>query len=423
MSETCFPTAPVAVLQLSDFHFKGKDHPILDRAGAVVAAVRSLVQPVSAIYVVVPGDVAFSGSSAEYALADDFFSDLMETLCRDLPGVEIKLVFAPGNHDCDLRAPSDIRDYTLLKTRLGSVDPNGAIVGNCIAVQDAFFAFASEFGQEHATPADKLAKRFEFVAGGTYRIAFSVYNTAWLSQNPEKPGHLYILQSALISPCSPADIEIVVVHHPYNWLDADNMSAVRAHLESTADVILSGHQHIAVERRSAGLDGNGTYILEAMAMHDPRAAENGFNLIFLSPTEAKWQVNRFVWAKDRYTQIGAQPEWMPFLRNRALEDQGFSNTSHFKAYLSDPGVAFTHGNKRSVFLHDIFVYPELHQLELQRKIQKGGSSSARIRSKDVLQWVNDNKRVLIVGDDKAGLHSRRRSIATCSGISASSRSF
>jgi hypothetical protein len=175
---TVFSSAPLAILQLSDLHFKNADHPILDRAGAIVAALRSLVQPVSALFVAVTGDIAFSGLASEYKLADAFFRDLLETITQVIPGLEVKLVFAPGNHDCDLRSPPDIRDYTLLYQRLRTLDSNGAIVSSCVSVQDAFFEFASEFGQEHRAQHDKLAKRFEFVANGTHRIAFTVYNTA-----------------------------------------------------------------------------------------------------------------------------------------------------------------------------------------------------------------------------------------------------
>jgi len=393
---------PVALLQLSDFHFRDAEHPVLDRAGAIAAAVQSLMQPVAALFVVVTGDIAYSGLAEEYNLADAFFRDLIERFAQVLPGVEVRLVLAPGNHDCDLRMPPDIRDYALLRPRLRTLDVNGSIFLNCTAVQDSYLAFAQAFGQNYRDGRDRLAKRLEFVAGGTHRVAFTVYNTAWLSQNPERQGQLYIPESAFSPVDSSADVEVAIFHHPCAWLDPDSASAFRTHLERSADVILCGHQHRAANSRMEELGGPALYVIEAMAMHDPRASENGFNVVLVAPREGRWQIHAFAWDNIRYVPKRAGQAWMPFFRNKALEDGGFSNTDEFRSYLIDPGAPLTHGSKRQVNLRDIFVYPDMCQRDIQRKIEAGRPSSAIVRGKNLLRWVHDAKRVLLIGDDKSG---------------------
>lgn len=393
--------APVALLHLSDFHFKNPEHPILERADAIAKAVQSLMQPISALFIAVTGDIAFSGLEDEYKLADSFFRDLIDHFAQLLPGVDVSLVFAPGNHDCDLRNPPDIRDYALLRPRFTTLDANGSIVQNCLGVQVAYHAFAGAFGQIHKGR-DLLVKRREFAADNTHRIAFTIYNSAWLSQNPERPGQLYIPGTFFSLPDTFADVEIALVHHPWNWLDPDNAPAFRLHLERTADLILSGHQHRREDYRIGNLNGNSLYSIEAMAMYDPRASENGFNVILIEPGEGQWQLHAFAWDTTRYIPIRKGAEWGPFLRNKALTNGGFNNTSNFKSYLSDPGVPFTHGGKHQVSLQDIFVYPDLYQRDMQRKVEATKPSSSVIRSKNVPQWIFDSKRVLLIGEDKCG---------------------
>ncbi len=276
------------------------------------------------------------------------------------------------------------------------MNPNGDIALSCVAVQEAYFSLVEAFGQHHENTSEKLAKRFQFTAASAYRLGFTIYNTAWLSQNPEKPGQLYIPPSVLISQDTPADLEIALLHHPYNWLDPDNVLPVRTHLQSNADIILSGHQHQAADQHSQDLAGAGVYIVEARAMRDPRASENGFDVILVNPAEAKWQVNAFVLENGRYIPKPPTSEWLPFLRNKALEEQGFNNTRQFKTYLADAGVPFTHGRKSNVLLHDIFVYPELRQRDLQRKIDASKPLLCGLQQ-DVLQLA---QRVMIVGDQK-----------------------
>jgi predicted phosphodiesterase len=399
----------MAILHLSDFHFKNAENPVLIRPDLIIKAVQSLFQPMTALIVVVTGDIAYSGTADQYAIADAFFRALLEQIAQTLPGIQTNILFVPGNHDCDLRTVSDIRDYTMLRPRLRELAADGGIISNCVAVQDQYFLFVKEFGQDHAD-GEKISKRIELIAGGVHRVGFSIYNTSWLSQNPERAGQLYIPEPSFLRPETPADVEVALLHHPYNWLDPENMLALRTHLQRNVDVILSGHQHHADESRVESADGNSLYAIEGMAMHDPRAPDNGFNVILLAPVDGKWRRHTYIWDSTRYTPINDHSEWTTFFRNKALDDHGFSNTPTFRSYLLDTGVAFTHSSKRTVFLNDIFVYPDLHQREIQKKIEDGKQSAALVRSKDVIRWLKEQKRVVLSGEDKCGRTALAKSV-------------
>src|SRR5439155_20733194 len=98
-----------------------------------------------------------------------------------------------------------------------------------------------------------------------------------------------------------------------------------------------------------------------------------------APARETWQLHAFIWDGSRYSSTVTPVEWKPFLRNKALEDGGFSCTPSFKARLIDPGVAFTHGGKQQVFLHDLFVYPDLHQRNIQQKVETSKPSATVVR--------------------------------------------
>jgi 3',5'-cyclic AMP phosphodiesterase CpdA len=92
----------IAILHLSDMHIDSARHPLLNRTERIARAVSSTGHAISHILLVVAGDIAQSGTQAEYKASIVFFDDLARHFNQALPPVEISYVFVPGNHDCDL---------------------------------------------------------------------------------------------------------------------------------------------------------------------------------------------------------------------------------------------------------------------------------------------------------------------------------
>ncbi|MCP4217043.1 MAG: hypothetical protein GY765_20515, partial [bacterium] len=86
------------ILHLSDIHFKtSATATVTDVHGKLARALETYIkthQPPD--YVVVSGDIAFSGKEAEYTEARRFF----ETLKNILPA-GVQFLPVPGNHDLD----------------------------------------------------------------------------------------------------------------------------------------------------------------------------------------------------------------------------------------------------------------------------------------------------------------------------------
>ncbi|HLP47737.1 MAG TPA: metallophosphoesterase, partial [Candidatus Kapabacteria bacterium] len=99
----------ISILHLSDIHFKRKDKEPRktyrqDVREKMLTAIQEHLDKEKTVldFVVVTGDIAFSGGKKEYDEAGEFFKKLKEIL----PGGIVFLV-VPGNHDVDRKKTND----------------------------------------------------------------------------------------------------------------------------------------------------------------------------------------------------------------------------------------------------------------------------------------------------------------------------
>jgi calcineurin-like phosphoesterase family protein len=130
-----------AILHLSDIHIKTARDPILGKAQAIAACIYSSLPLASHVFIVISGDIAFSGKAEEYALASRFLRDI-ESAIRIEKTIPISFVIAPGNHDCDFAACSSVRTMaidSIDRSDCPAVDDE--IIGQCTKVQLRFSSF------------------------------------------------------------------------------------------------------------------------------------------------------------------------------------------------------------------------------------------------------------------------------------------
>ncbi len=117
----------LAILQLGDIHVRdGRANPALERAQLIAAAVRTLVAPASELYLILAGDIAFSGKNAEYKLAEVFVRGLQQELKKLSPQYRGTATI-PGNHDCNFDEGGDLREPTVagVAAKLATIEPDG----------------------------------------------------------------------------------------------------------------------------------------------------------------------------------------------------------------------------------------------------------------------------------------------------------
>lgn len=233
------------VLHLSDIHIKTKNDPVLSRARDIAACVYSSLPDASSVFIVVSGDIAFSGKAEQYALAHTMFKAIAADIRRE-KHIPIRFVVCPGNHDCDFELSNNLRELALEAiAQKGSSVIDKSVIETCCAVQAPFFAFAKELDENYASAnGDPLWHTFRFDVGGK-DVAFDVINVAWMSRVIEEKGTIgfpyerYIKESQ-----DKPELRIGVLHHPFNWLSQHVYHPFRKALRSREHAIFTGHEHI-----------------------------------------------------------------------------------------------------------------------------------------------------------------------------------
>lgn len=195
---------------------------------------------------------------------------------------------------------------------------------------------------------------------------------------------------------------ISVLHHPFNWQNPENARQLRKHVEETSDVIITGHEHIASSSIKDNLDGNHTEFIEGAVLQDWENTENsGFNLILLDLENEIQKIQKYSWNGSSYEVGNETCDWFPYKRKKSLHKKIFEINSQFDGRLNDPGASFTHPNKSELTLKDIFVFPNLRQLGLEKTKSKDVIVGA-VES-EILCQINENgNKNLIIGAEKAG---------------------
>jgi predicted MPP superfamily phosphohydrolase len=182
----------VVFVQLSDIHFRSASNPISARVTSLLAAIRSIAPKPDFCFVLVTGDVAWSGQNDEYKNAQRFFSDLRADLSVHFGGSNLHFEFIPGNHDCFLPvADEELRAVIVrgIQTTLHTKSPDSGMTSNLISSQNNFFELAEKQGCSFANWKEKLFSSTAIQAGDR-RIRIHSFNTAFLSQRKEIVGSL-----------------------------------------------------------------------------------------------------------------------------------------------------------------------------------------------------------------------------------------
>jgi hypothetical protein len=391
-----------AILHLSDIHIDHARHPILKRADRIARAVASSGHAIRHIIVVVTGDVAWSGTKAEYNLARTFFDDLSTRLKELTEGADLSYVFVPGNHDCDLTTASDVRQQDVIETKLPGLDLNGDLATHFVAVQAEFFQFTCPYEGESFTSTPAQLCHSRTVRSGDATLRFCCFNTAWLTQNPERPSRLYFPMTALTNLAgeSTHDLTISIFHHPFNWLNPTNAQEFKNAVEGMSDLMLSGHEHTADLYSKRRTSEDIVHCLEADALWEPRARTSAFNLLLFDFPAGKYCVTAFQWNEGTY-EPKALKNWETFERNLAARSHAFENNLTFKQELNDLGTGFSHRQSlKDLTLRDLFVYPDL--IRRLFEVRTAETRQNRIRSHAVLDFIWEHDSVLIVGEAKSG---------------------
>jgi predicted MPP superfamily phosphohydrolase len=211
--------------------------------------------------ILVTGDVAYHGRADEFARAKIWLEEV-RTKTSSNPEA---LFVVPGNHDVNqqtvYRSSSlwdlhqTLRDKNLsAENRLASLecklkDPTL----DFLAAQKEYIAFAQEYGCP--TSSKELAWVQFLNVGKTLEdgtpLRFHGLNSAILSDGADAKANLLLGEFQFKHFCSdPRYVNVVLCHHPQNWLIDDNES--NDFFRKQTHILLSGHEHDARCYREGG---------------------------------------------------------------------------------------------------------------------------------------------------------------------------
>jgi predicted MPP superfamily phosphohydrolase len=387
----------IGIVQLSDIHIHSGDDPIFERAQEIKRAVQGVACEATDLLLVITGDVAFSGKAEEYTLATDFTAAVEQSL-QGLTGTRfLGTVVIPGNHDCDFARQGSVRPLLLnsqANLASGSASPQPDFVRQMLEVQEPFFDFEALKSARSLPPKSRLSwtREFQTVDG---KITVRCLNTAWLSQKDEVR-KLWFPESLVSAAGSNSELVLTLFHHPYNWFEQESGKAFKKIVETTSDVVLTGHEHDGDAYAKVSSSGSTTNYVEGAALQ-AGGVETGFNYVEIDLAARTYRVHPFRWAKDMYSAATVHP--VAFARNQALLEHRFINNTEFHAKLQDLGTPFSHPTGVELRLRDLFVYPDLGVTHLDSTPEKTGKP---VTSPNVLSYIVEKKRVLLAGAAMSG---------------------
>lgn len=248
-------------LHISDFHFKrGTSYDRDVVLNALIESLPAVFQRLGKPDVIfATGDIAFSGSAAEYEGASSFFDEVLSIcgLTRE------KLFVVPGNHDVDraggrglARTLKDAAeaDFYFQSDDLLHVSQR---MRNFKTWFDGFFSEIRTFSTHSTCELPEIVDIDGFKLG-IYRV-----NSAAFALDDHDHGKLFIGRVCLADVFKETivtDANFVIMHHPLDWLSPIEFPQVKSKLRIRADLILTGHMHETDAERTDGVFGSAIHL-------------------------------------------------------------------------------------------------------------------------------------------------------------------
>jgi tetratricopeptide (TPR) repeat protein/predicted MPP superfamily phosphohydrolase len=299
-------------LHLSDWHQRGKDFHRNMVRDALIEDIKNRqdIHPdlEKLDFIVFSGDLAFSGKKEEYLAAQEYLLDPL----LDAAGLDKSRVFiVPGNHDLDRDSFDLLPDG--IKKPLTEEDEINKWLGDeerrslLMRPFKAYNEFIHAYNQGSFTA---YACSLELTIAGK-KIALLGFNSALMcgrhkDENNEihDKGKIIVGEPQVYDTLNKhrdADIRIVVLHHPFDWLTDKDCINVERRLKEAAHFMLCGHQHRPKVTIETGTEGD-CIIIPAGASYERRKAadpgyNNAYNFVHLDFANNKGAVYLRTWSE------------------------------------------------------------------------------------------------------------------------------
>ncbi|SMF08681.1 MULTISPECIES: metallophosphoesterase [Pseudomonas] len=384
----------LGVLHISDIHIKNSTDKVLNVGSSIAKACYATAHQSDSFVIMVTGDIAFSCRKEEYTLAENFFGKIKKEIEAEI-GREIDVFLAPGNHDCALKPENEGRTIIIEQIVKDPTKANSkSLVDDCTSVQNEFFKFQDRISTLAPVYSDKLWNEYELnVSGSVVRV--SSLNAAWMSRLPEPQGQLVFpignYYELLESPCN---LRVSLIHHPLNWYCQSSYHPLKKALRTHCNAILSGHEHSSASEEVVDTSIGNVLIFEGAALQphgsdfDPR-----FSCLLFDTDENIVFEKRFKAGSTNPIEIEELQHALKKSGGCARNSQKISHA--FIEFLSDAGGNFTHESKEKIVAEDVFLYPELEDVNAE-------PDKKYIYADQLINNWEALGKALVLGDEESG---------------------
>jgi hypothetical protein len=248
-------------------------------------------------FILVTGDLAFSGKAEEYHLVRGFLDDL--SVASGVPKERIFCI--PGNHDidrdrqrfCFRGARAALQDSSNTDSFLGA--PGEEDFRTLLLRQESYRLFQSSyFGDQERIPTDDGLGYVAQLTLNDVRLAILGLDTAWLA-NGGTDDHMKLLlgERQVMNALdlakendAPPHILISMGHHPLHLLQDFDRRVVQSRIEKDCHFYHCGHLH-EPEERPAGQTPSGCLTVATGASFETRQSQNTYSFVRLDLLRAE----------------------------------------------------------------------------------------------------------------------------------------
>lgn len=383
----------ICVLHVSDIHIRGASTVSTQVIDEVIRKLRPAVRGKSLVIVAVTGDIAFQGVETEYVVAEIIFRKLEAAILGEGASA-VRFAIVPGNHDCDFKSASELRDSIIdsLAQKSMSVIVKPAQIRECVSVQSAFTSFSRKLEAVTYDFDDGLLKDFSIECDG-HQIRIFGLNIAWLSRLQEPYGELAFPAPMYADriKSSTASLNLVLLHQPANWMAQESYHLMREMLRNDNTLVLSGHEHVGNGSLIRSSDGSDFLHVESLALVPEKSGnESGFGTMEIDLDD------RTVALAIHKIGLDGPEESLFSLKSTPVVSTAFQLTSSFTSELANPGGNFSGQSKEALRLEDIFVYPDLRTFADDIRDKRVTNSQSIIENKE------NRKKIILYGQDVSG---------------------
>lgn len=386
----------IAIIHLSDLHFRGGEAGLDRIARSITQRANRCIRKCDAVVIAITGDIAFSGKEKEYDSAKKLIESIVSLI--EKKDRKLYIITCPGNHDCDFSGSQDVRDMLIGKMKDNPEDGiTDDIIRHCLSVQSEYESFSDWCLSKSDEPARKnkgLLYSIIAIESKGEVIEFCSLNAAWMSQIKEAQGELLFPRLPTKDDVSEdVSARIGLIHHPLNWYSQSSYHPLRSFVKGRVSILLSGHEHSGSTYFQTDSGGRDTLLLEAASLFPGGdEAERGFSILKIDSEDGVVEVNNYSEGDDDFEESDS---FTRAINSRKLKsNDSFEINCNFLEVVKDPGGNFTKNGIQIDNIEDVYVFPDL-------KKTSSGDEGENFCSDKILDESFSSK-AIVIGDEKSG---------------------